>query len=342
MTAPKTAFQVRKGIHERAVRALRPDEVPIIDFGGFYSPSRSEQEAAARALREACMNQGYFYLRNHQFPEAVVDRAYAAMQRFFSLPVEQKMKNHYLASSNHRGYVPVKGINADHSLPGADESEAIEMAHDLPADDPDLLKGVRFYGPNNWPEQPPDFRWALGTYFDCQLELGRKICRAFELALDLEEGFFTSRYTKPLSRLRVCYYPPQREDFDLNNIGIGAHTDYECFTTVWQNGVPGLQMLTAEGEWQLLPPIPGTFAVNLGDLMQLWTNDMFRSTAHRVINLSGVERYSLVQFFGLNHDAAVEGPLPGCAGPGNAWRYKPTTVGAHVEEMVAKTYHYAE
>lgn len=337
-----TAFQVRKGIHERDVRVLRPDEVPIIDFGAFYSSSSEEQKAGGRALRQACEEKGYFYIRNHRFPEAVVDRAYAAMRGFFSLPLEQKMKNHYLDSQNHRGYVPVKGINADHSLPGADESEAIEMAQDLPADDPDLLKGVRFYGPNNWPEQPQDFRWALGTYFDCQLELGRSICRAFELALDLEEGFFTSRFTKPLSRLRVCYYPPQREDFDLSNIGLGAHTDYECFTTVWQNGVPGLQMLTADGGWQLLPPIPGTFAVNLGDLMQLWTNDKFLSTAHRVINLSGVERYSLVQFFGLNHDTAVEGPLPGCAGPDNPWRYAPTTVGQHVEEMVARTYHYNE
>ena len=199
------------------------------------------------------------------------------------------MRNHYLDWPNHRGYVPSGGITADHSLDGSsDISEAIEMAHDLPADDPDHVRGIRFYGPNNWPAEPADFRWALGTYFDCQLELGRQIFRAFEYALDVEEGYFTSKYTKPLARLRVCYYEPQPEPLDIAHIGLGAHTDYECFTTVWQDR-EGLQMLSPEGEWLIVPPVEGSLAVNLGDLMQQWTNDTFVSTMHRVINTSGDE-----------------------------------------------------
>ena len=91
--------------------------------------------------------------------------------------------------------MPIKGINADHSLTGGDISEAIEMAKDLPEDDPDHLRGIRFYGPNNWPKEPTSFRWALGTYYDCQIELGYHIMRAFEYALNSDEGFFTSKYT---------------------------------------------------------------------------------------------------------------------------------------------------
>ena len=221
----------------RPPRVRRPPaEVPILDFGALFSPSRAERKALARAVRDACAGPGFFYIVNHQFPRAVIARAESAMRRFFALPLETKMRNHYLDWPSHRGYVPSGGITADHSLEGSsDISEAIEMAHDLPADDPDHLRGNRFYGPNNWPADPPDFRWALGTYFDCQIELGRNLFRAFELALETPEGYFTSRYAKPLARLRVCHYEPQPAPFDMAHIGLGAHTDYECFTTVWQD-----------------------------------------------------------------------------------------------------------
>ena len=120
----------------------------------------------------------------------------------------------------------------------------------------------------------------------------------------------------------------------------GAHTDYECFTTVWQDR-EGLQMLSRDGEWLILPPVDGSFAVNLGDLMQQWTNDLFVSTMHRVINTSGSTRHSLVQFFGADYAVEVEA-IPGCVGPGNPWRYAPTKAGDHSERMVARTYHYDE
>ena len=200
------------------------------------------------------------------------------------------------------------------------------MAHDLPADDPDHVRGIRFYGPNNWPAEPADFRWALGTYFDCQLELGRQIFRAFEYALDVEEGYFTSKYTKPLARLRVCYYEPQPEPLDIAHIGLGAHTDYECFTTVWQDR-EGLQMLSPEGEWLIVPPVDGSFAVNLGDLMQQWTNDLF------VLDHAPGDQH-------LRAEALLAGAVlrrrlrgersrrfPSCVGPSNPWRYTPTKAG---------------
>jgi isopenicillin N synthase-like dioxygenase len=336
---PDTPFQLREGLHKREIIRLKPDEVPIIDFGSIYSSSKADHRKLAQEFRDACTGPGFFYLTNHQFPQSVIDRAYAAMQKFFALPLEEKMKNHYLDWPNHRGYVPLNGIQADHSLKGSDISEAIEMAEDLPEDDPDYLRGLRFYGPNNWPQNPPDFRWALGTYYDCQIELGRSIFRAFELALDVPPGYFTEKFTKPLSRTRVCYYPPQGADFDVAHIGLGAHTDYECFSTVWQNGVPGLQMLTLDGDWRELPSIPGTFAVNLGDLMQQWTNDYFVSTAHRVINTTQTPRYSLVQFVGVDYDVLVEG-LPGCVSADNPWKYQAIKAGEHSEQMVARTYGY--
>lgn len=336
---PNTAFQVREGIHSPDVIRVPPEEMHIVDFSGIYSNSLKDRKAVGKAFRDAFTGPGYLILHNHQFPNSVINRAKDAMEEFFSLPLSEKMKSHYLCADNHRGYVPLKGINADHSLKGGDMSEAIEMAHDLPKDDPDYLKGILFYGPNNWPQKPESFRWALGTYFECQLELGRNIMRAFEYALNTEEGFFTSKYTKPLSRTRVCYYPDQAEEnIDMAHIGIGAHTDYECFTTVWQDA-DGLQMLGSDACWRLVPSIPGTFAVNLGDLMQMWTNDLFKSTLHRVINTSGNKRYSLVQFFGVDYHVIIDG-LDECISLKNPWKYKRIKAGTHVENMVSATYHY--
>jgi len=129
-----TPFQLREGLHKREIRRLAPNEVPIIDFGRIYGSNKSDQHELAQELRAACTGPGYFYLSNHQFPQTVIDRAYAAMQNFFLLPLEEKMKNYYLNWPNHRGYVPLNGIQADHSLKGSDISEAIEMAEDLPED----------------------------------------------------------------------------------------------------------------------------------------------------------------------------------------------------------------
>ena len=111
-----TPFQLREGLHKRDIIRLSPDEVPIIDFGRIYGGNKADQRDLAREFRDACTGPGFFYLTNHQFPQSVIDRAYAAMQQFFALPLEEKMKNHYLDWPNHRGYVPLNGIQADHSL----------------------------------------------------------------------------------------------------------------------------------------------------------------------------------------------------------------------------------
>jgi isopenicillin N synthase-like dioxygenase len=314
------------------------DRVPTIDFSPMLSADPKIRRQIVPELRRACMEVGFFYLANHGFPEAVATRALAAMQAFFALPKEEKMKIHVLSTPNHRGYVGEGDTVADHELKGKDVHEAVELALDLPVDDPDYLQGIKFYGPNAWPETPADFRWALGTYYDVQLDFGRLMFRAFALALDLPEFYFDPLYTKPMSRLRACYYPPQPPDFDVRNIGVGSHKDYELFTTVWQTEQPGLQVLGEKGDWVEVTPIPGTMVINLGELMQRWTNDKFLSRAHRVINATPKPRYSIVQFFGVDYRVAMDA-LPTCVDPANPAKYPPISCGAHTEELVKKTYY---
>ena len=315
------------------------DVVPVIDFSPMLSSRAEERQKIAGELRRACTEVGFFYLKNHGLSEPVIRRAYEAMQRFFALPLAEKMRVHYLTTPNHRGYVAPGDITADHELKGGDMHEAFEAAQDLPADDPDYLNGIKFYGPNWWPAEPVDFRWAIGTYIDTQLEFGRLMLRAFALALDLPEAYFEPLYTKPLSRLRACYYPPQDPDWDITRIGIGAHTDYEIFTTVWQSPQPGLQVQGVNGDWIEVTPIDGTFVINLGNLMQRWSNDVFLSRPHRVVNLTHEPRFSLVQFFGVNYDAELDA-FPTCKSPERPAKYPAISCGKNTEDQVAATYYW--
>jgi isopenicillin N synthase-like dioxygenase len=332
-----TADLVDAGRGIRFRRGLS-DRVPVIDFSPMLSSRAEERRRIVPALRRACTDVGFFYLRDHGFPQAVTSRALTAMQRFFALPHDEKMKIHYLSTPNHRGYVAEGNIKADHELMGGDMHEAVELSHDLPADDPDYLRGIKFYGPNAWPAAPADFQWALGTYFDTQIEFGRLMLRALALALDLPELFFDPIYTKPMSRLRACYYPPQKPEWDIRNIGIGAHKDYELFTTVMQTDQAGLQVMGKDGDWVEVSPIEGTMVINLGDLMQRWSNDFFVSRPHRVVNLTQQPRYSIVQFFGVDHDAEMAA-FPSCVDADNRAKYPAISCGANTTELVAKTYY---
>jgi len=313
------------------------DNVPVIDFSRVLSGDLAERKALAKEIREAATNVGFFYLSNHGISETIIENAKAAMAAFFDLPHDEKMKIHYKNSPIHRGYVGAGNIKSDREKRGTDMHEAIELAEDLPDTDPDYLRGSKFHGPNIWPEKPPEFRDALATYFEAQLELGRRMLSAFALALDLDEDFFEPLYTRPMSRLRACFYPPQDPDWDIKQLGIGAHKDFEIFTTVWADQ-PGLQVLGTHGDWIDIQPKAGTFVINIGDLMQRWTNDIFLSRPHRVINLNTEKRYSLAQFFGVDYDVEFDA-FPTIKAAEQRAKYPSISCGAHIEERVGKAYY---
>lgn len=132
---------------------------------------------------------------------------------------------------------------------------------------------------------------------------------------------------------RIIHYPPQSPN-DPTALGIGAHTDIECFTILSPGPIPALQILNSEGEWIQAPPISGTFVVNIGDMLARWTNDRFISTVHRVWNVTGEERYSIPFFMGVNYDAVIE-TLEGCLERGEEGKYGPVVAGDYVYERLA-------
>lgn len=317
------------------------DQLPVIDVADLASPDLARRQSVADAIGRACREIGFFYIVNHGITQPEIDEVYRMAAAFYTLPLEEKRHydiNHF---GRHRGYVPVGGLAADsHDATAFDFHEAYEISLELPASDPDYLAGNLMYGPNVWPQRPGDFQPVIYRYFERVRALGHRLFAGFALALEMPEDFFEDKIDKPMAQLRVLHYPPQPAPIDPRHIGVGAHTDYECFT-ILATSAPGLQVQNRAGEWIAAPPLPGAFVVNVGDVMARWTNDVFLSTVHRVINTSGAARYSLPFFFGANYHAEIS-CLPTCQSRAYPARYAPITAGEWTVSNITAAYGYRQ
>jgi len=311
------------------------DSIPLIDYAAIASRDPAERSRAAQDLRRACEQVGFFYVRNHGVPQPVIDACFEQAQRFFAQPLAVKMQSHADRASQHRGYSAMGDEQVDEAGQ-KDRNEAFDLSHDVPRDDPEVLRGCWLSGPNLWPEpEPPGFRAALEAYYAAVLSLGRRLFGAFALALGMPEDSFDAMLHRPGSFMRLLHYPPQPPQEEA--LGIGEHSDYECFTILAQDEVGGLEVCNAAGRWIPAPPIAGTFVINIGDMMARWTNDRFASTRHRVINRSGRERYSIPFFYGVDYDVTIA-TLPACLAPGELARYAPVNAHDYVAGRINATY----
>ena len=272
--------------------------IPVLDIGDMLHGSAADKQAFAEQLAEVCRSVGFFHLAGHGVAPAHFSGLRAMAERFFALPEAQKMAVYIGRSKNHRGYVP----EGEEVFAGGarDRKEAFDLAMDLGADDPDYLAGNPMLGPNQWPDIP-GFREAAQAYYDRTFEVGRALLRGFALAVGQDEMFFDPFLTRPPSQLRLIHYPYDADAVDV--MGIGAHTDYECFTLLHATAA-GLQALNGLGQWIEVPPVPGAFIVNIGDVMEILTNGEFVATSHRVRKVKE-ERYSFPLFFSLDYDTAI-------------------------------------
>jgi len=287
------------------------------------------------------------YIKNHGIPEETTLAALHAGKQFFSLPSSSKMELDIHKSSNFKGYTPLLGENTNPDNQG-DLHEGFDIGRESDVSNTSLKVGSTecadgvMAGENVWPDKTilPGFREAVLAYYHAVVRLGRLLFPFFALALDLPEGFFDDKTANAAAIMRLLHYPPQppkRLDEDDRSIGIGAHTDYECFTILWQDSVGGLQVRNADGKWIDAVPIPGTLVLNLGDQFARWTNDVFKSTLHRVTNRSGLERYSIPLFFGTDYDVRLE-PIPSCVSPDMPAKYEVVTAGEYVRSRLESTY----
>jgi len=314
-------------------------DLPIIDLRSFISGSDHQRQAVADQTMSTCESAGFFYLTGHGIEESQFVSARNAALDFFRAPASVKTKVHITTVAHHRGYVGNFDVAPD-TKKGGDIREAYKVALDLDESDPDYLAGITLYGPNIWPVEFPHFQTQLyGVYLEFQ-KLAVEIFNLFAVGLKLPADFFTDLIEKPASVMNVNYYPAHSPNENTNS-GIGAHSDYEAFAMLWQDGVAGLEIETRDNMWKHVEPVPGTLVINIGDLMARWTNDRFRATRHRVINISGKERVSMACFGNTNFHAPIE-CIPSCCSPSNPARYAPTTAGEYLMGAINRTYAYTK
>ncbi|WP_419758556.1 isopenicillin N synthase family dioxygenase [Acidisoma sp.] len=317
-------------------------EIPIIDFAPMLGMDQAAKRALAAELRFACTEIGFFYIRNHGIAQDLIDATFAECPRFFGLGAADKMAIHVRHSLNNSGYTPLLEENTDPTGKG-DLHEAFDIAHELPETEPDREQVARYYGANQWLDEAilPGFRNTIENYYRAMHDLGRRLFSAFALALALPEDYFVPFADRPTAVMRIVAYPSQSGVIDPQQIGIGAHSDYECFTILAQETVPALQVRNQRGDWIDAPPIRGTFVINIGDQMARWTNDFFASTLHRAVNTSGRARYSIPFFLGSNHDTLITA-LPSCVSSDRPAKYPPVLAGDYVQSRFDATYAYRQ
>ena len=245
-------------------------------------------------LVHATTTVGFFYATNHGVDTASMRKEAA---NFFDLDMEDKRKIHLSNSAHFRGYSCIdeeitKGI--------PDHKETIDFGMEEKAEPERLEPWMAMRGPNQFPEKLPEMQKMVHDYMNQMSEVGKVIMESYAKGLKLEEDYFAKHFTRPASLLRFIKYPPTQGE----KIGIGEHSDYGCLTLIDQDDVGGLQAKTLEGDWIDVTPIPGTFAVNIGDTLEGWSksNDFkqgarLRSTPHRVINRSNNKSRLSMPFF---------------------------------------------
>ena len=314
-------------------------EIPVIDVGGLL---RDSGEATLRGLaariEQACRGSGFFYLANHGVARELIDDAFEANRWFHALPMEEKLQRR--RNQWHRGYVPPGGNVARSSARFAATQhpnmvESFSARHEISSDHPDYQRKP-FQGPNEWPDHAP-FRHAVERYVAATTQLGMSLLAVVSLAVGERQDFLAQFFQPPSTNLRLLHYPPAAVMAD-KRFRLHPHTDFGFLTILAQDDAGGLQVQRVDGSWIEAPSLPGTFVVNVGDMLARWTNDVFNSTPHRVVAPAQPrDRYSMALFFDPSLDAVIR-CLPRFTGPGTPAKYAPVRYGEYYAARADENY----
>lgn len=276
--------------------------LPLLDLSQFHAGGQARQQFLQQ-LRHAAREVGFFYLAGHGISPQLEQDVLSVSRQFFALPQQQKDQVAMVNSPHFRGYTRVGG---ELTLGKPDWREQFDVMREAPT--VKLHYGeqpwLRLQGPNQWPNALPAMRDTILAWQDQLTDVSTTLLHAFAIALEQEEHVFDHTIRNgPFQHLKLIRYPGRQPG--ESDQGVGAHKNAGYLTLVLQGDEPGLEVLL-DGEWVLATPIPGTFVVNIGELLELASNGYLKATLHRVVSPApGIARLSTAFFMAAQLDADV-------------------------------------
>ncbi len=275
--------------------------IPVLSLKPIVDGAANADEQVARELLPILQSWGALQLIDHGVAAPVMAAAFAAARRFFELPVEERMT--IRVGRDNRGYVPMHQTHYPGNKP--DLKESFNVGGGLTADDPDVKAGKPLHGVNRWPALA-GFREPVEAYHDAVTALGRRLLGPLAICLGMSPVALRELYRKPVAFMRLFHYPPD-SNVDEKEFGAAEHKDYGFLTILAQDANGGLEVRSPGNELVPVPPRTDGFVINVGDMLSEITGGRFRSPLHRVVNRSGVARYSIPYFFDPDFDARFDG-----------------------------------
>ncbi len=317
-------------------------DFPVFDLSRFESAGAIERARLGAEVDHICRTTGFLAIGSHSVPQGVIDGVWSKAKTFFDLPAEEKEKARAPFPGYPYGYLG-PGVEALARSKGQDTPPDLKESFNggplsVPPDlaDPEALAFC--YAETIWPAAPAGFVEAWQIYYRAMEGLAARIMRVFAVALKLPETYFDPTIDRPISALRALNYPETTVPPQPGQLRAGAHTDYGSLTILLpQAGSGGLQIHTPEGAWNEVPPVPGAFVINIGDLMALWTNDRWVSTLHRVVSDGNpARRQSLAFFHQPNWDQDIV-CIESCLEQGETPRHAPVKSGPYLMSKFKST-----
>ncbi|MEO0936927.1 MAG: 2-oxoglutarate and iron-dependent oxygenase domain-containing protein [Pseudomonadota bacterium] len=297
---------------------MTDDLIPRLDAAKLIA----RDPAALDALRQAAAGVGFATVHNTALPAARVAEVIEVYRAFFHLPESFKQSVDMARTGANRGWGAPGSEQVDPEA-NPDYKQFFDVGVSLPEGHP--LAAMPVYAPNHWPDVP-GFRDVVSAYYDAACGVAMDVLRALSLALGRPRDAFDAAFDPPMALLRGNYYPERPDWAGAKDFGIATHTDYGCLTLLATDGTPGLEVRQRGGGWIKVAPPVGEFAINFGEMMEIWTGGDVKATPHRVVG-TAAERISVPLFFNPSHDTNV-------APPGAAY----VSAGDHMARRFAETY----
>jgi len=332
-------------------------EIPVIDLSPFWLEPKSSTLTKNLLVQidSALKQTGFLCIRGTPVSPSYVKTAQSVAQKFFDLPLDEKMKNAAIEFKS-RGFTALGEQGLSYAMDADDLKQNTAQPSDLferfrigPIDDfqslGDAVKPFlqSAYAPNQWPKSIPLFEPTMKNYYRKMDQLSKDLLKIFALCLGLDELWFEDKVNHSMSSLAINHYPAQEKPALPGQLRAGAHTDFGTLTIVAATTGPGgLQIRDKQKQWIDIDTTPNCFVINIGDMMAQWTNDRWVSTVHRVVNppseiANKSPRLSMVYFHQPNPEAIIS-CIPTCNDINNPPKYSDTLAGTYISEKINRNF----